>query len=231
MNEIIKTENEAPAMITPMDLMAQAIEKGGADELEKLMLLQERYEANRAQKAFSAALAGFQAAVPPIHKNKQADRYTFASFDEIMRIIKPYLATAGLSIRFTTETTGESVITATCTITHRDGHSEESHFAAPIDPQMRVNQTQKMGSANSYAKRYCLVNALNLSLSDEDDDGAGAGTMLVSDEEAITLKDMIAEWDNDDITKLFAYLRISDIYELRADRYAAALNAIRRKQG
>ena len=187
-NELIEQPTlptiESPAVMTPMDLMASAVAHGmGADELEKMLVLQERWEANKAQKAFSAALAGFQSAVPTITKNKTAEGkgqfqgYQYATFDHIMRTIKPYLETAGLSLRFTTELTGESIITSTCTVTHRDGHSETSRFAAPVDVQMRVNNTQKMGSANSYAKRYCLVNALNLSVGEQDDDGASAGEL------------------------------------------------------
>jgi hypothetical protein len=179
----LQTQAELPTIapapeMTPMALMQQAVAHGvGADELGKLMALQERWEASKAQKAFSAALAGFQAVVPTITKNKTADRYQYATFDHIMRTIKPYMETAGLALRFTTELTGESIITATCTVTHRDGHSETSAFAAPVDAQMRVNSTQKMGSANSYAKRYCLVNALNLSVGEQDDDGASASEL------------------------------------------------------
>jgi len=194
--DVVSTQQNLPTIeparpTTPMDLMQAAIQTGvDADQLGKLMDLQERYEAGRAARAFSAALAGFQAVCPIIHKNRQADRYVYATFDEIMRTIKPHLATAGLSVRFSTEMTGEGVITAICTVSHRDGHSEISQFAAPVDTQMRVNNTQKMGSANSYAKRYALLNALNLSTSEqEDDDGAAAGTITITDDQVAQLNE------------------------------------------
>lgn len=178
--------------LSPLSIIQAAVQSGtGADELSKLMDLQERYEAGRAQKAFSAAMAQFQSTVPTIHKNKQADRYTFASFDEIMRTIKPHLSECGLSVRFSTKTEG-TIITSICTISHRDGHSETTEFSAPVDPNMRVNETQKVGSANSYSKRYCLINALNLSVSDDiDDDGKAAGTQFATDEQWAELRDFV----------------------------------------
>jgi hypothetical protein len=225
---------EPARAVTPMDLMDKAVQHGmGADELEKLLALQERYEASQAKKAFSAALAGFQAAVPTIQKNKQADRYTYASFDEIMRTIKPFLSTAGLSVRFTTEMSGDDIITATCTVTHCAGHSESSHFAAPVDSQMRVNNTQKMGSANSYAKRYCLVNALNLSVSDDaDDDGGAAGTAYITEEQVITIQDHIDSidgWDEDKTDKFLVWLKADEFEYIHAADFERAVNFLKRK--
>ena len=100
---------------------------------------------------------------------------------------------------------------------------------------MRVNNTQKMGSANSYAKRYCLVNALNLSVSDEvDDDGAGAGTPVITKEQTATISDHIESmgdsWNESDNKKFLNYLKVSSIEDIPADRFQAAMKAISRKE-
>jgi len=137
----LKVSGYAP---TPMALMEAAIEKGvEPDQLSKLMDLQERYEANQARRAFANALADFQARCPTILKSKRADRYSYAPLDEVLRTIRPHLDAAGLSVRFSTILTKETVLTAICTITHRDGHSETSEFAACVDENMRVNDTTK----------------------------------------------------------------------------------------
>jgi hypothetical protein len=162
--------------INPMQMLGAAIDRGmSVADLGPLMDLVERHEANQARKAYAAAMAQFQAACPTIKKTTRADRYVYAPLDEVLRTIRPHLDSAGLSIRFDTEMTGNSVITVTCTVSHRDGHSELSHFAAPVDEKMRVNDTQKVGSANTYARRYALMNALALVASAEDDDGFTAG--------------------------------------------------------
>jgi len=183
MNQVAKIKDQLPvASPTPMDLMQSAIANGvDADQLTKLMDLQERYQANEAKRAFANAMADFQAKCPTIFKSRKADRYTYAPLDTIIKTIRPYLEAAGLSVRFSTLLTETTVITAICTVSHRDGHSEVSEFAACVDDKMRVNETQKIGSANSYAKRYALMNALNLVASDEDDDGVAANAPIIDE--------------------------------------------------
>ena len=59
----------APAAITPMQMLTQAVERGASVELmEKLMALHERWEANQARKAFDGAMAAAKAEIPVIAK-------------------------------------------------------------------------------------------------------------------------------------------------------------------
>ena len=179
-------ENEIVPVTTPMQLLQAAVANNvDAQQLEKLMDLQERYEANQARKSFSAAMADFQAHCPTIPKSRKADRYSYAPLDEILRTIRPHLDSAGLSVVFNTKAE-LGIITAFCTVQHRDGHSVTSEFSAPIDPAMKVNATQQVGSANSYAKRYALCNALNLVGSEFDDDGFRASTPADTDKAPAT---------------------------------------------
>ena len=64
MNQTVTTTVESPQTLpavvpaTPMELIASAIDRGmSPDVIEKLMALQERYEANLSRKAFDAAMA------------------------------------------------------------------------------------------------------------------------------------------------------------------------------
>jgi len=176
-NTIAKSENvrEIQPATTPMHLLQAAVANNvDAAQLEKLMDLHERWEAGQARKAFAGAMAHFQANCPTILKSKKADRYNYAPLDEILRTIRPHLDSAGLSVVFNTSMK-DGLVTAYCTVTHRDGHSVTSEFSAPVDPAMKVNETQRAGSANIYAKRYALCNALNLVGSEFDDDAFSAG--------------------------------------------------------
>ena len=60
--------------LTPPEMLARAL-SAGADitVLERLMNLQERWEAAQARKAFDAAMAAAKAEIPVIHKNKAVD--------------------------------------------------------------------------------------------------------------------------------------------------------------
>ena len=58
---------------SPAALMMQAIERGlDLDKIEKAMLLQEKWEANEARKAYHDAMAMFKAAPPEIEKEPVA---------------------------------------------------------------------------------------------------------------------------------------------------------------
>lgn len=214
---------------TPMEILASAMEKGiDADQLSKLMDLQERHEAKEAKREFENAMADFQAKCPTIAKSKRADRYNYAPLDTVLRTIRPHMERCGLSVRFSTFMTGDSVITAVCTVSHRSGHSETSEFAATIDSQMKVNNTQKIGSANSYAKRYALMNALNLVGSDEDDDGYMAGEQLITDEQIVELNDFI-DASGADRDKFLKFYGVEIIDQLPESKFKPALIALKLK--
>jgi hypothetical protein len=218
-----------PARPDPLAMLGQALERGlSIADLAPLMDLIERDQANKARAAFMAAMSRFQAHCPTIMKSRKADRYSYAPLDEVLRTIRPHLDACGLAVRFSTRTDGP-VITALCTVSHVDGHAETSEFAAPIDPLMKVNETQKVGSANSYAKRYALMNALNLVASDEDDDGYGAGTVYITEAEAATIRDHIEALAIDE-PKYLAVLGAASVDEIPASKYRQAMSLIERKR-
>jgi len=174
--------------IVPMDLMQRAI-TSGADivVLEKLMGLQERWEANQARKAFDAAIAEAKADIPIINKTRVVDyrttkghtKYSYEDFAEIARTVAPILSRHGLYYRFRTEA-HPPLIAVTCIISHRDGHSEETTLSAQHDESGNKNSTQAIGRAVTYLQRYTLKAALGLAASD-DDDGQAAGAPKNSD--------------------------------------------------
>ena len=73
----------------PQQLLQIAVEKGAElDKLERLMDLQERWQANEAQKAFNEALAGFQRDCPKIEKTKTGyNDVKYADLDDISTAI------------------------------------------------------------------------------------------------------------------------------------------------
>jgi len=226
----VNDKNMVQIAPTPMQLMQAMIERGvDADQLDKMLTLQERWQANEARIAFSRALADFQASCPTIEKTRKADRYVYAPLDTVIKTIRPHLERCGLAVRFSTYMTGDTVITAVCTVTHRDGHSEVSEFAACIDDAMKVNDTQKVGSANSYAKRYALMNALNLVASDEDDDGYRASVETISKEVAATLRDELAVVDADE-GKFCTWMKITSLEDMPVSRLPVAQKAIAAKK-
>jgi hypothetical protein len=184
MNTAVELADDATTVM-PIDLMHQALISGASVEvMEKIMALQERAEANRARKAFSAAIADAKAEMPEIFKTNRVDfrsskghtQYSYEDLAEIANVIGPALSKHGLSFRWRTESSSPDVISVTCIISHRDGHMEETTLPGMPDISGNKNPIQAIGSAVTYLQRYTLKAALGLTVSkEEDDDARGAG--------------------------------------------------------
>ena len=166
--------------LTPTDMLAHALTSGASlDVIEKMMTLQERWEANQARKSFDDAMARLRQGMPAIIKDRQVDyttskgrtNYRYEDLNSVTAAISPVMAELGLSFRWRTDNNATGV-KVTCVITHRDGHYEETSLSAPLDTSGNKNAIQAIGSATTYLQRYTLKAALGLSAA-ADDDGHG----------------------------------------------------------
>jgi hypothetical protein len=163
--------------IDPMNLIAKALQDGASIEMiEKLMGLQERWEANQARKAFEKAMAAASTEMPALVKNRAVKfgttSYKHEDLAEVVSAIAPVLGKHGLSHRFET-TTEPGRITVTCIISHAMGHSIRNSLSGPTDTSGGKNAIQSIGSSITYLSRYALKAALGLAAA-HDDDGASA---------------------------------------------------------
>lgn len=160
-----------------MKMMEVALTKeNGITQLEKLMELQQKWDAEQARKAFFDALSAFQSDLPTIAKTKSASfgcgaaAYKYASLDDITEAIRPYLAKYGLSYRFEQKHDGQGV-QVTCILTHCDGHSERCTMSGFADTSGSKNAIQAQASTVTYLRRYTLTGATGVACIDEDVDG------------------------------------------------------------
>lgn len=174
----------AAASATPAQLLQMAVQQGAdLDRLERLMALQERWEANEARKAYTLAMAEFKKNPPQIIKNKEAGfvnskgqrvEYTYANLGGVVRSIVGALAEHGISHAWRTEQLDGGLIEVTCTLTHALGHSESVSLRTARDDSGSKNNIQAVASAITYLERYTLLAATGLATDDQDDDGASA---------------------------------------------------------
>lgn len=172
---------------TPTMMLAMAVERGASlDYIEKLMALQERWEANEARKAFTQAMTAFKAEPLEIFKRKQVSfttrdgdttSYKHAELSDVTGVIVPAMARHGLSHRWDVkQETGRVIVT--CTVTHRQGHAESVTMDAPPDASGKKNSIQQVASSVTYLQRYTLLAAAGMATtSEDDDDGAGGGNV------------------------------------------------------
>lgn len=191
MNDLVKKEGNIVTIPSEnkYDRLMEIAISSDADvsKLEKLMDLQERYDANEAKKAYVAAMAEFQKKRPIIKKNKNGHNYKYASLSQIESQIKSVLTECGLSYRFEQSHNGGEIQVA-CIVTHVAGHSERTMMSAEADTSGSKNAVQAIGSTNAYLQRYTLIGALGITTADEDDDAMKASVINVENLKAYTRK-------------------------------------------
>lgn len=163
-------------------LMAVALQNNAPVEvMERLFALHKDVKAEKAKEEFVKALAQFQSECPAIEKTKKvlnkdgrSVRYQYAPLDAIIDKIKKPLSENGLSYSWNMENK-DGFLTAIVKITHKLGHSETSSFEIPIDKEGFMTAPQKYASAQTFAKRYALCNALGIYTGEEDTDATDVG--------------------------------------------------------
>jgi hypothetical protein len=221
-------------------ILQYAIEKGHAPEaIEKLAAVFERMQDRRAAQAFALAMSGFRADCPPIPRktenaqfmvtiagNKRPRRY--ASLDDIAATIREPLSKHGLSFRWSEGKIADGFLSVTCVVTHIDGHKESSAVTVPIDSKAGCSDQQKMGTANTYAQRYSIIQALGLTSCDDDDDGNGPKD-LIDDNQAANIRHLIDETKADKV-KLLATVGVETIEAIPAAAFRMVVNMLESKR-
>lgn len=225
--------------ITPMAMLAQAIERGmPVETIDKLMALGERWDAAQARKAFEGALASARADFKPIVKNREVDftsqkgrtHYRHEDLGGIANAVDPILAKYGLSYRYRTTSNINEPITVTC-IVFGHGHSEENTLSAGRDESGNKNHIQGVASTVTYLQRYTLKAALGLAASNDDDGKASEGGDKVNEQQVDALRSLIVEVAADipRFCKFMKVERIEDIPQRDFDKARLALEAKKAK--
>lgn len=125
----------------------------------------------------AAALVAFQAELPHVGKGKKADTgkfsYTYAGLDDIAQAAHPVLAKHGLAFSCYPTLTDDGRFVLTYELVHTSGESKVGHYPLP-DPAQ--TPPQSVGSAVTYARRYCLQSVTGIVAEEDDDAQAAQGT-------------------------------------------------------
>jgi hypothetical protein len=200
----------------PSDLIKTAIASNAdLDKLEKLLTLQERWEANEARKAYHKAMAQFKADPPKIDKDKTVaygnTRYNHASLANVTDKIGSALSKYGLSASWTTKQNG--AILVTCRITHVNGHSEETTLSAAADSSGAKNSIQAIGSTITYLERYTLLALTGLATYEQDDDGKVSESEFITEEQEVILQDNIVA-SGAALEKFLKYMKVESLAKI-----------------
>lgn len=224
------------AALTPMEMIQNAVTSGaGIETLERLMALQERWEASESRKAYNQAIAAARSQIGPVAKTQTAERgkagsYKYEDLAAIASVIDPVLAGHGLSYRFRTSAEGGTV-RVTCIIAHCDGYSEETSLESAADGSGAKNPIQAMGSAVTYLQRYTLKAALGLAATKDDDAASAApapGKRFISADQYLQLRDEIDAQDCE--AEFLAFAKIDNLHDLPAAHFMQAMSLLKRRR-
>lgn len=224
---------------SPAEMIRQAVNAGAdLEKLEKLLALQERWDAAQAKKAYHQAMSDFKANPPKIDKDKKVGYstskgkvgYSYASLANICAEINPALSRNGLSASWRHSQQNGS-ITVTCRITHAMGHYEETSLSAQPDDSGSKNSIQAIGSTNTYLEKYTLLSLTGLATYDQDDEDQSSGGEKIGDRELHNLRDQFIELDVNE-SKLLQYMgieKLEDMFKADYPKAQALLQAKRDK--
>lgn len=196
------------AAANPYLAMAQtAMTTGrGIDQLERLLDLQLRWDAEQARRAFVAAMAAFKAEPIYIAKTKHVrfvtqkgvTEYDHSELADICAALVPLMAKHGLSHHWIPKQTRDW-LDMRCVISHAQGHVEVGEpLGGPPDDSGGKNTIQAIASTKTYLERYTLLAATGVATGGEvDTDGRGAPRQAeanITPEQVTVLKDLIAAY-------------------------------------
>lgn len=234
--QIIPQENSATDMhvLTPMTMIEKALASGATPEtLEKLMALQERWEATQSRKAFIASMALARAKFGPILKLSDGylNRYKYETLTDVMKAVDGPLGEYGFSYDWITEDIDKGCIRVTCVITHEQGHSRSNSLSGDpkdtADAKANMNGFQRMGGAVTYLQRYTLKAALGIAAS-VDTDGRSAlieGNNSISADEFSFIRELIDSTRADE-NKVCASVKASDLTTMTQKQYREAVSKL-----
>lgn len=177
------TKSKSPTLVDQtMHLMQISIERGASpEEITALMELRRELQEEYTERQFHKSKSRFLTALPIIKKRKEAKIapknggvpyvYHYASLEDIVETIKPYLELHGFSYRWVELVTPEGMINVTCILTHTEGHQEMCSMTGMLDQSGGKNAIQMLGSTSTYLRRYTLTGVMGIATADEDIDG------------------------------------------------------------
>jgi hypothetical protein len=170
-----KNLSSNPIDLNPQELISMAISSGSIDALERVLAMRDKLRKEAAETAYREAMSRFQAECPVIEKkaivrNKPSspggtgtERYRYASIEDIIRVVQPYLDKNNLSYKFETiplKDTQEFIISTRAY--HIMGHCEESSITLPVDSNEYMGIIHQRESTQSYGKRLSFCNVFGI---------------------------------------------------------------------
>lgn len=220
--------------LTPMAMIERALVSGTTPEtLEKLLTLQERWEANQARKAFITSMALARSKFAPVLKKNSGynNRYKYETLPDVMDAVDGPLGDNGFGYDWKTEDLPDGRVRVTCIVTHEMGHSRSNSLSGDpkdtADAKANMNGLQRMGGAVTYLQRYTLKAALGIAAEQDTDGRVDDADMAVpvTPEQVKEIFDLLTQSGSNEI-EMLKYVGAPNTETMTLAQYAKAKAAM-----
>ena len=171
------------------------------EKLERLLAIQERVMAKRAEDEFNAAMSAAQAEMGTVSTDatNPQTHSRYATYGKLDKALRPIYTRHGFALSFSEgETEKAEHVRVICYVTHRGGYTRMYHRDMPADGKGAkggdvMTKTHASGAAQSYGMRYLLKGIFNVAVGEEDDDGNLSRGPVITDTQVADLEALMEE--------------------------------------
>lgn len=227
--------NVASSAVSEGAAILSMIERAARDpavdinKMERLFQMQQEASARRARSEYLAAFSALQAGLPSVARRGKSHNGKYARFEDVIEAVRGPLSQHGFSLSFRVERR-DGAIDVTGVLGHAGGHSEQTTLPLPADKSGQKNEVQMWGSAISYGKRYVALTLLGIATEDDDDGKAAGAGQVISDDQAVTIRDLIEATGTDEAA-FCKYMGADKLSTLPSASFDRALTALKKKAG
>lgn len=223
----------APAS-SPMGSALAFMQAGGnVEQLNQMMDLQDRWEANEARKAFNAAVTAFKANPPKVFRDKENKQYgsRYTSLPNLVNTVNTDLSKHGLNARWDIDQSDQ--IRVTCILSHVLGHSASVTLKGVPDKSGAKNDLQQIKSTLTYLKgaTFEAVTGIASEEGSLDDDGNASGKPIetISEAQEVQINEML-EATGSDKAKFLKWLKTDKISAIPAKSFDNVMATLKQKE-
>ena len=208
-----------------------------ADAMVKMTEIYKNMQDREAQKSFASDLAALQGEMPHVEKKRKAQgvSFSFRNVDDIMFHANPLLQKYGFSLKHS-QSISNGFTTVTTTLSHRDGHKEETSITLPNDSTNKSKDAIKASlSTYTFGQKRNLESFLNISGVDETSSAPIASSQITA-EQAAQVKGIIKQIDDlaqqgygrvVDMNKLLEVIGASSVDEMLSGKFPQTLRMLK----
>lgn len=227
---------------TETNAIIQVIERAATnpavdiDKMERLLQMQERILAKRAESDFAQSMMLAQAEMRQVaaDANNPQTRSKYASYSAIDKALRPIYTRHGFALSFDTGESAPETVRVLCYVSHRGGHTRTHSIVMPADGKGAkggdvMTKTHATGAAMQYGMRYLIKLIFNVAVGDDDDGNGAKPVARITESQAADLKALIEEVGANEMG-LLRFFKITKLSDLSVQAHPEAIRMLEMKR-